>query len=715
MARLLACRAADPPSFLSKQGGRHLQFDEFIQRYGLRLNAAQCRAAQAVDGATLLLAVPGSGKTTVLVTRLGYMIIGLGIDPSSILTMTYTVAATKDMKDRFCSFFGEEWRGAVEFRTINGVCARIIRAYERMTGRRAFELVADERESAAFIAAVSKEFLIGYPTENDIKAIRTQITYAKNMMLTEEEIRGLDQKTGYPIAKIFQAYNDGMKEQRRMDYDDQLVYAYRILRKYPSVLRAAQNAYRYICVDEAQDTSKIQHEIIRLLVGKHGNLFMVGDEDQSIYGFRAAYPEALLSFEKHHEGAQVLLMEENFRSDANIVSAADRFIRGNARRHDKTMYAARPAKNEIREITLDSRGAQYAYLLKIALNCKTQTAVLYRENESALPLIDLLERNGVPYRIRMQDMAFFTHRIVLDIAAIIRFAYDPYDTENFMQIYYKLSTYLRKEDALALCAISKSQGISVLDALDLAEGIHGGTMKSCRSVQTNLWKLQSERADRAIFRIETLMGYGDYLFQLGVKRSKLAILQGIGQNEPTPAHLLRRLESLSELLRSKPTDQDALFVLSTVHSAKGLEYDTVYLMDVVDSVLPETVIDNPLTESVEDLDLYEEERRLFYVAATRAKNHLRVLTYAGEESCFCDEFLGKDKSEQKEKDLKKALGSDYLSFCAKYGAGARITHKKYGEGTVFFTEAGYITVRFGDGRLRKFALAVLYEKMLTQE
>jgi len=137
MARLLACRAADPPSFLSKQGGRHLQFDEFIQRYGLRLNAAQCRAAQAVDGATLLLAVPGSGKTTVLVTRLGYMIIGLGIDPSSILTMTYTVAATKDMKDRFCSFFGEEWRGAVEFRTINGVCARIIKSFERMTGRRA--------------------------------------------------------------------------------------------------------------------------------------------------------------------------------------------------------------------------------------------------------------------------------------------------------------------------------------------------------------------------------------------------------------------------------------------------------------------------------------------------------------------------------------------------------------------------------------------------
>ena len=145
-----------------------MRFEEFIKAYGLKLNHAQCEAAQAIDGATLLLAVPGSGKTTVLVTRLGYMIIGLGIDPSSILTMTYTVAATKDMKDRFCSFFGEEWRGAVEFRTINGVCARIIRTYERMTGGRAFELVADEKESAAFLTSVCREFLPNYPTENDI-------------------------------------------------------------------------------------------------------------------------------------------------------------------------------------------------------------------------------------------------------------------------------------------------------------------------------------------------------------------------------------------------------------------------------------------------------------------------------------------------------------------------------------------------------------------
>ena len=159
-----------------------MTFEAFKKQYGLKLNNAQCEAAQAVEGPVLLLAVPGSGKTTVLVSRLGYMIIGLGIAPSSILTMTYTVAATKDMKERFCAFFGEEWRDAVEFRTINGVCAKIIYAYERKTGGKAFRLVSDEKESAALIAAIYKEVAEEFPTESDIKNVRSKITYIKNMM-----------------------------------------------------------------------------------------------------------------------------------------------------------------------------------------------------------------------------------------------------------------------------------------------------------------------------------------------------------------------------------------------------------------------------------------------------------------------------------------------------------------------------------------------------
>ena len=690
-----------------------MTFEAFRNQYGLKLNAAQCEAAQAVNGPVLLLAVPGSGKTTVLVSRLGYMIIGLGIPPSSILTMTYTVAATKDMKDRFCTFFGEEWRGTVEFRTINGVCAKIIRAYERQTGGKAFRLVSDEKESAALISAIYREVTQTFPTESDIKNVRSKITYIKNMMYSDEDVRNYDKKADVPIAQIYRRYCEIMKEQHAMDYDDQMVYAYRILRKYPGILSAVQNAYRYICVDEAQDTSKIQHAIISLIAGKKGNLFMVGDEDQSIYGFRAAYPEALLFFEREHTGAKVLLMEENFRSDANIVESADRFVQKNPHRHEKKMYAARPAKNPVSEKLMVSRKAQYEYLLKIALNCKKETAVLYRENESALPLIDLLERNGVPYQVRMPDLGFFTNHVVQDIVNIIRFSFDPYDTEAFMQIYYKLSTYLRKDDAKMLCALSKAHGISVWDALEIAD-LYGGTAKSCRSVQTQMYKMHGDRADAAIFRIEALMGYGDYLSRNQMKRSKLDILSGIGRNESTPLHFLNRLDTLEKLIAAGKTAERAPFILSTVHSAKGLEYDTVYLIDVIDRVFPETVVENPLTETPENLALYEEDRRLFYVALTRAKNHLFVMTYKDENSSFCDEFFRKTDVKTEENDQKKSILSGYPDFCKRYEAGAQIVHKKFGRGTVLIQEAGFVDVRFDDGKKRKLGLAVLYEKKLTE-
>ena len=691
-----------------------MTFEAFKNQYGLKLNRAQCEAAQAVEGPVLLLAVPGSGKTTVLVSRLGYMIIGLGIYPSSILTMTYTVAATKDMKERFCTFFGEEWRDAVEFRTINGVCAKIIYAYERKTGGRAFRLVSDEKESAALIASIYREVTEEFPTESDIKNVRSKITYIKNMMFTEEEIREFDKKSDIPIGQIYRRYSEIMREQQAMDYDDQMVYAYRILRKYPQILSVVQNTYPYICVDEAQDTSKIQHAIISLIAGKKGNLFMVGDEDQSIYGFRAAYPEALLFFEKEHTGAKVLLMEENFRSDANIVESADRFVRKNPNRHEKSMYAARSAKYPVSEVLLRSRKEQYEYLLKVALNCKKETAVLYRENESALPLIDILERRGVPYQVRMPDPSFFTHHIVQDIENIIRFAFDPYDTEAFMQIYYKISTYLKKADAQMLCMLSKRHGVSVWEALDIADGIYGGTLKSCRSIQTQMYKLQQDRADAAVFRIEALMGYGDYLFRKQLKRSKLDVLMGIGQNEPSPLHLLSRLEVLEKLVVSGKSGANGKFILSTVHSAKGLEYDTVYLIDVIDKVFPETVVENPLTETKENLALYEEDRRLFYVALTRAKNHLYIMTYQNEACSFCDEIFQKKSTEQVQTSMKKVSASGYIDFCKRCEKGAEIVHKKFGRGTVLIQHAGYVDVRFDDGKNRKLALAVLYEKGLTE-
>ena len=727
---------------------RSMEWKEFETTFSVKLNQQQKEAVQSTKGPVLLLAVPGSGKTTVLVTRLGYMIYCRNIPPESILTVTYTVAATKDMSERFAVRFDEDMAKRLEFRTINGICAMIIQYYGRRIGKTPFELVKDEKATTGMLIKICQDHGMGYPTESDLKNVRTLITYIKNMMLNEEELQKLEEESDIRIAGIYREYCRQMREQKLMDYDDQMLYAYNILRKDPGVLAYFQNRYPYICVDEAQDTSKIQHAIIALLAAGTGNLFMVGDEDQSIYGFRAAYPEALLSFEKKHPGAKVLLMEENFRSNAKIVEAADKFIQKNTLRHEKHMRAAREAGADIREISLKSRKAQYVYLMKAAQECTTgmagmsgseehrgradasvtETAVLYRDNECAIPLIDLLERKNIPYRMRNADLSFFTHRTVLDVQNIIRFAMDPKDTELFMQIYYRLKLFFNKKDALRYAQISQEKDMEVLDAALKYGNLEKYQEDNIRNLKRQMVRILNMPGDEAVNQILTYMGYQDYLKKMGMNVNKLETVKLIGSRVESPEKLLERLEELRTIIQEKVSDKDCPLILSTMHASKGLEYDTVYLLDVMDGILPEKVLANPRTASKEELETYEEERRLFYVGVTRAKNQLNVFT-TNKPSKFCSELLGKRnlrENQQKEyagikkwgdyspagtygikgngmyhgygtgHGSQKQPGKSYQELADALGEGVIVKHKKFGEGVVVDMEGEHIRIQFGD-------------------
>lgn len=671
-----------------------MDWNEFVNTFPIQLNQQQQEAVQSTEGAVLLLAVPGSGKTTVLVTRLGYMIYCRNIHPESILTVTYTVAATKDMSKRFADRFGEEMAEKLEFRTINGICAKIIQYYGRKIGKTPFELVKEEKNTTGMLVKICQEHGMGYPTESDLKNVRTMITYIKNMMLNDKEIQKLEEESDIRIRGIYQAYCSQMREKKWMDYDDQMLYAYKMLRMDSRLLEHFQNLYPYICVDEAQDTSKIQHAIIALLAAKSENLFMVGDEDQSIYGFRAAYPEALLDFEKDHPGARVLLMEENFRSNAKIVSAADKFIQKNTLRHEKHMKAAREAGADIRKISLKSRKAQYVYLMKIAQECSTETAVLYRDNECAIPLIDLLERKHIPYRMRNAELSFFTHRTVLDIQNIIRFAMNPKDTELFMQIYYRLKLFFRKEDALNYTNISKEKDIPVWDAILQYGNLEEYQQNYVRSLRRQMKKLLDMTGDKAVDQILVYMGYQDYLKKMGMNANKLEIVKMIGSREDSPEKLLERLKELERIIREKKEERECRFILSTMHASKGLEYDTVYLLDVVDGILPEKVLTSMNTASKEEIGAYEEERRLFYVGVTRAKNQLNIFA-TGKPSRFCNELLEKNISAE-----------SYQKLSDELGEGVIVKHRKFGKGVVTEIEGEHIRIRFGDDE-KKMDLKVL--------
>ena len=744
------------------------------------LNPQQSEAVKTVNGPVLLLAVPGSGKTTVLVLRLGYMITNCGIDPENILTVTYTVAATRDMARRFAGFFGEELASRLEFRTINGICAKIIGYYSRVLGKKAFELVTDEKKTAGILTQIYQQVEQTWPTEADLRNVRTLITYIKNQMLTEKEIRELGSGKGSPIrdadcqiniGQIYERYNRCLREQHLMDYDDQMVYALTILRKVPQVLARFQDLYRYICVDEAQDTSKIQHAIIALLASRYDNLFMVGDEDQSIYGFRAAYPEALLNFEKEHRGAKILLMEQNYRSGSGIVSAADQFIQKNTLRHAKHMVCAaaqtpdagsggadsrEPGFNEVqgaqrpgvREIYLKGRRAQYKYLLKVADGCTEQTAVLYRNNESAIPLVDLLEREGIPYRIRNAEVGFFTHRTVMDITNIIKLAYDPYDVDAFRNVYYKMGMYLNKEKASLICDLSRRMEIPVFEAALRYAKLEPMVIRNVKATRTHLANMKEEKGDQAISRIVLNMGYGEYLNRAGVQDSKIYILKAVGAHTQSPAELLDRLGFLGDIFRDKEQDPSCPFILSTIHASKGLEYDTVYLMDVMDGLFPEEAPVSTKYMNREERRAFEEERRLFYVGMTRARNKLCVFT-TDAKSVLADELFGPGSIRNAEAEKKAAArrgaakksgvrkgkrayegtsaavgssgtrnaesGSGQVSagklaaYAGKLQPGVRVVHEAYGAGLVISQDGKRVRIRFED-KERVLSIKTLYQK-----
>lgn len=712
--------------------------EEFLTRYSKHLNDQQLEAVQAVNGPVLLLAVPGSGKTTVLVNRLGYMLYVEGIAPENILTLTYTVAATNDMARRFESVFGEDYSSRLEFRTINGICSKIISRYGRMIGKDPFELVSEEKNKARILTDILAKHLPEYPTESDVKATSTLITYCKNMRLKDKEIGEIGEEEDIPLLEVFQDYNGYLRSNRLMDYDDQMSYALTLLQKSPELLDYYRDQYKYICVDEAQDTSKIQHIIINMLAGSDGNLFMVGDEDQSIYGFRAAYPEALLNFEKAHVNARVLVMDRNYRSNAKIVSVADAFIQKNQARHEKHMVATRSEGAEVSFVELKRRANQYSYLTKIAADCKEETAVLYRDNECVLPLVDRLDRQGIPYRIKNMDMAYFTNRVVLDVTNIMRFALNPKNTELFMKIYFKCQTYLRKPQAEQMCKISAQKDIPVLEAAEHMSGLNGMVIGKCRGMATNLKSMLNEEPSKAIFRIENPMGYGEYMERNGIDQNKLYILKQLSYNENSIEGFLKRLDYLQEMLKNSKPDYDCPFILSTIHSSKGLEYKKVFLMDVCDGVFPNKVLRSVKNATPKEIKDFEEERRLFYVGMTRAKDSLSICKITDGESCFINEAL-KSSSNTKPARIEqdavqnktiltndrrnnaRLIGNNYLkkqgNLVSDYEltVGEIVISEKYGKGFVKEVEYGKsgmvdkFTVEFDSGETKSFLFPFAFQ------
>ena len=596
----------------------------FKENYKITLNAQQERAVQTISGANLLLAVPGSGKTTVLVTRIAFMVICKKIPPQTILALTYTTKAAEEMKNRAAKQFGNDVSRVI-FKTINSFAYEVLKHYEESeySKEKMFSII-DESDRIKLLSKIFRRLNPDedYLPEEDIKQLGVDITRKKNDVDLNEMYSVIPN-----FDQIYDEYKKHLKRTKQMDYEDQIRYADFVLRQYSDILEYFKNKYQYICVDEAQDTSKGQHKLISLI--SEDNIFMVGDEDQSIYSFRGAFPRALTDFEMTYRNPYILRMEMNYRSYAEITELANRFVANNTMRHPKSMTSNRGKGGKVELLSYKNRSDEYEQIYKrFCCNVSEETAILYRDADCGIDLIAMLLKNNISFRLLQNSTTFFTNKFVRDVKYFIRLALNPCDTEAFMKIFYKISgAKYKKQAASKIANYAKYNRLSIIEAIrgnrrgdtfaDHIESIQGLANDPVAAIQyiteiTDQWK-----TPRTPVTLEILAQY----------------VQNISELEGYLEQLKNDIE------RASNNKHNVQLTLSTIHSAKGMEFHNVVILDVNDRFIPYcTPFD--IEENEEKKNLYQEERRLFYVAMTRAKDNLYIVHTENNNSVFVNELFG---------------------------------------------------------------------------
>lgn len=679
-----------------------------LERHGIPLDGQQKAALLATEGPSLLLAVPGGGKTTVLVSRVAHLILNCGVEPASILTLTFNRESAKDMAARFQALFGELIPATPRFSTIHSFCYTVLKQYAKLRGQPIPSLLEGESGTKARVLREIASAVNGeYADEETVEEAQRLIGLLINTMVKPQDADGT--KLGMPsIGRIYGAYQAYKKDNRLMDYDDMLDYVHTIFRKLPDLLAAFRQRYPYVLVDEAQDTSKLQHAILLQLCTQRGNLFLVGDEDQSIYSFRGAYPQALLEFGRVYPKASILKMEQNFRCPPAVVEAAACLIGHNRMRYPKKMFTHRPDTGPVKVTQLPQAEEQPQYLLQAlsALPPGKTAAILYRNNPSAVGLIDLFDRKGLPFYIKDHKTTLRRQTLTQDILCILNLYYSPWDLDSFSRVYYKLGAYISR--AMVQFAMDNPRTRDTIFDL-LAEFPESQNVNTARLmfVKYTIGRFGAMKPQKILDAIFYDLGYLSYLerggngFLLELNQQRLMALKHLAAATDTIEEFLDRIDAIDGVIANASQRRDAPVTLSTIHSAKGLEFDYVYLIDPLEGILPSTVaIENHLAQHS---DLLEEETRLFYVAITRAREQLEILVpgSAGGSALSPSRFLSMLRPD------------DSAALFEHYGlqVGRRLMHRYFGMGEVTSLnfEKRTFTARFAKLGVKTLTVDILEE------
>lgn len=659
-------------------------------------NREQEEAITHKGGPLMVLAGPGSGKTLVITYRVKWLIENAGVHPSNILVITFTRAAAEEMKKRFFMFDGME-NAPVTFGTFHSVFFMILRYAYRYTAAN----IIREDVKRRYIKEMTENMELEIEDENEfLSGIINEISYVKGEMMSLSYYHS-NNCSDELFAQIYEGYEKRLREENLIDFDDMLVFCYELLKEREDIRTLWQNKFQHILIDEFQDINKVQYEIIRMLAGKGDHLFIVGDDDQSIYRFRGARPEIMLGFEKDYPEAKKVILNTNYRCSEEIVESAEHLISHNTKRFPKNMQAARGSKVPItfrnlkdagEECTDILKGIRFYYKKGISLE---DMAVIFRTNTQPRLLVGRLMEYNIPFQMRDVIPNIFDHWIARNILTYIKLAMGNRDRKLFLQVMNRPKRYISRS------MITEPQ----VDLKKLKQQTFGKKWlyEKIDKLEMDLYLLRKMEPYAAIQYIRNGIGYEDYMNEYAQFRRMnpddleevLNQIQESAKEYHSFEEWFAYIESYGEELRKQMEagrQQKSGVTLTTMHSSKGLEYEVVFVMDINEGVTPHK-------KAVKEADL-EEERRLFYVAVTRAKTYLFL--YSVKELY------------QKDAQISRYIGE--LRYDKKeFQKGKRVIHKSIGKGTVLELKEDKIKIKFDNSKKpRLFSIKYLMEQGLLE-
>lgn len=608
----------------------------------MNYSKSQLEAINHKDGPCLVLAVPGSGKTTVLLARI-HNLIQNGVNPNNILAMTFSKSQALDMENRYYEKYGQV---GPKFSTIHSFSYGIVRSFSQNK----INLIESSKEFNKYniVSQLYYRHKKKKITDENLETFFRVSGFLKNTLMSYEEYKKMYQKAFSGFVEIFNEYENFKKSHGLIDFDDMLLESLRILQNNKNALEYIQNKFDYVQIDEGQDTSFVQLKIISLISKPKNNLFIVADDDQSIYGFRGTSSAQLLDFKNVYPDAKIYFMEENYRFTENIANLSNKLIRNNKSRYTKSINATKEKGDIINLNKTKTTASQAQHVIDKALNDIKNgetAAILYRNNISSINIINALPKDA-DFFIKDGKLAFYSNQIITDLKNTIHFAKDQYDISLFEKIYYKFNLFLRRDFVNQIKFMPSEQ--SVIKRLLQVDGLNPFFIDKIYDLSFHLDKISDMDFDKAIQYIIFSMDYYVYLEELSRRNSISMIsfdriidtLLNISKGIKTVKEFEDKVVDLISLQKSHSITSSNL-TLSTIHGAKGLEFDNVYIIDMIQNEFPSSYA----SSQKEELNILEEERRLFYVAMTRAKKNLNIYypsyLYMREtkKSIFIDEIL----------------------------------------------------------------------------